>query len=192
MKLPQYYKHHSHLVRLCELYICGSISINIFRSQNVQSTPSIESIRVMIPFIARKQPNILRRMDSFAVATAALCYRSSMISAHTKRHTNNDRTQRSYPHTKMLLMLFAAAIAFVADVAVSVVVHAPQPQHRYDRPVPGSTLRCLDDPIYDANAGGSPIQSSSVPAARTMAADVLEKARDRFDRFWGGTKEENV
>lgn len=60
------------------------------------------------------------------------------------------------------------------------------PEVRYDKPVPGSTLRCLEDPTFD------PEINSPSAGNRTMASDVLEKARDRFDRFWGGNKEENV
>lgn len=55
----------------------------------------------------------------------------------------------------------------------------------YDKPVPGSTLRRLDDPTF--------IPDINSPAARPIAAtDVLDKAHDRFDRFWGGNKDENV
>ncbi|XP_067638978.1 uncharacterized protein [Eurosta solidaginis] len=85
------------------------------------------------------------------------------------------------------------------------------------KPIVGSTLRCLDDPIFDmdignhlsvgaggvvggigVSAGGGGNTSSSSTStttavtARTTANDVLEKARDRFDRFWGGSKEEQV
>ncbi|XP_055847439.1 proteoglycan 4 isoform X2 [Episyrphus balteatus] len=56
---------------------------------------------------------------------------------------------------------------------------------RFDKPVSGSTLRCLDDPTFE---------SDTTPglSVRNNATDVLEKARDRFDRFWGGSKEDNV
>lgn len=76
---------------------------------------------------------------------------------------------------------------------------------RYDaKPIPGSTLRCLDDPsmifvedpsIAVGGSSSSPSTSTattSTTAHRTTATDVLEKARDRFDRFWGGNKEDNV
>ncbi|XP_037925188.1 serine/arginine repetitive matrix protein 2 isoform X2 [Hermetia illucens] len=56
------------------------------------------------------------------------------------------------------------------------------PEIRYDKPVPGSSIRCLDDPSFESD----PV------TIRTTAADVLEKARDRFDRFWGASKEESV
>ncbi|XP_058812612.1 diacylglycerol kinase kappa-like isoform X2 [Topomyia yanbarensis] len=49
---------------------------------------------------------------------------------------------------------------------------------RYDKPVPGSTLRCLDDPAFESDIN-SPVGS------RNVTSDVLDKARDRFDRFWG-------
>ncbi|KAL7729084.1 hypothetical protein ACLKA6_019909 [Drosophila palustris] len=68
------------------------------------------------------------------------------------------------------------------------------------QPQPGGAVRC------DAagNTGNKPelAMSSSTSStatastARSTAADVLEKARDRFDRFWGGSsnasKEESV
>ncbi|TMW44923.1 hypothetical protein DOY81_009998, partial [Sarcophaga bullata] len=80
------------------------------------------------------------------------------------------------------------------------------------KPVPGTTIRVLEDPMFDvdvilassaANTGGQQaanLSSSSnsttttASTARTTATDVLEKARDRFDRFWSGntTKEESV
>ncbi|KAL5273711.1 hypothetical protein ACFFRR_000454 [Megaselia abdita] len=55
----------------------------------------------------------------------------------------------------------------------------PGTAQRYDKPVPGSTLRCLEDPILEA-----------VPS--TSSGGVLEKARDTIDRFFGGNKEDNV
>ncbi|XP_065074923.1 uncharacterized protein LOC135698743 isoform X3 [Ochlerotatus camptorhynchus] len=53
----------------------------------------------------------------------------------------------------------------------------PEPV-RFDKPVPGSTLRCLDDPAFETDIN-SPVGS------RNVASEVLDKARDRFDRFWG-------
>lgn len=82
----------------------------------------------------------------------------------------------------------------------AIITKQPEPV-RYDKPIPGSTLRCLDDPTFDppisaaganAAAASAAAAASSAAQSRTMAADVLEKARDRFDRFWGGNKEENV
>ncbi|KAL9890595.1 uncharacterized protein ACN427_009488 isoform 11-T20 [Glossina fuscipes fuscipes] len=80
------------------------------------------------------------------------------------------------------------------------------------KPLPGTTIRVLEDPLFDIDVvmatsaasitsvtGGGNLSSSSnsttTPStARTTATDVLEKARDRFDRFWGGNnvKEESV
>ncbi len=59
-----------------------------------------------------------------------------------------------------------------------------KPDVRFEKPVPGSTLRCIDDPTFDP--------AINSPSGNRTAFDVLEKARDRFDRFWGGNKEENV
>lgn len=67
---------------------------------------------------------------------------------------------------------------------VSTVTAVQKPDVRFDKPVPGSTLRCIDDPTFDP--------AINSPSGNRTAFDVLEKARDRFDRFWGGTKEENV
>lgn len=75
------------------------------------------------------------------------------------------------------------------------------------KPLPGSSIRVLEDPLFDVDvimassaAAAANLSSSSnsttttASTARTTATDVLEKARDRFDRFWGGnvTKEESV
>lgn len=55
-----------------------------------------------------------------------------------------------------------------------------QEKIQYDRPVPGSTLRCLEDPGINSPPSGT---SSRNPAT----IEVVDKARDRFDRFWGGS-----
>ncbi|XP_075145111.1 uncharacterized protein LOC142220076 isoform X7 [Haematobia irritans] len=81
------------------------------------------------------------------------------------------------------------------------------------KPLPGSSIRVLEDPLFDVDvvmassaaaaatgAAGANLSSSSnsttttASTARSTATEVLEKARDRFDRFWGGnvTKEESV
>lgn len=49
----------------------------------------------------------------------------------------------------------------------------------FEKPVPGSTLRRLDDPDFDVDVCSSSITKG--PAA----TDDLNEARDRFDRFWG-------
>ncbi|XP_050083285.1 uncharacterized protein LOC126569918 isoform X2 [Anopheles aquasalis] len=53
---------------------------------------------------------------------------------------------------------------------------------RFDKPVPGSTLRCLEDPTFESDIN-SPV------GTRNVASEVLDKARDRFDRFWGNPNE---
>lgn len=56
---------------------------------------------------------------------------------------------------------------------------------RFDKPVPGSTLRCLEDPIFDPEINS--------PAAKpVLTTDSLDKAHDRFDRFWGGKPESTL
>lgn len=49
---------------------------------------------------------------------------------------------------------------------------------RYDKPVPGSTLRRLEDPAFEPDP-----KRQGVPST-----EPFEKAHDRFDRFWGGEK----
>lgn len=53
----------------------------------------------------------------------------------------------------------------------------------YDKPVPGSTLRCLDDPSFNRDINS--------PSSCVAATDDMNEARDRFDRFWGGKKDED-
>ncbi|XP_055681309.1 mucin-2 isoform X2 [Lutzomyia longipalpis] len=50
---------------------------------------------------------------------------------------------------------------------------------RFDKPVPGSTLRRLEDPAYEHDTKSR----QGVPSTESF-----EKAHDRFDRFWGGEK----
>ncbi|XP_070503754.1 uncharacterized protein [Chironomus tepperi] len=58
-----------------------------------------------------------------------------------------------------------------------------QEKTQYDRPVPGSTLRCLEDPGINSPPSG--IASRNIVNPATI--EVVDKARDRFDRFWGGS-----
>lgn len=53
---------------------------------------------------------------------------------------------------------------------------AVAPEIRYDKPVPGSTLRCLDDPDFNP-------EINSPAVARPDATD---------DRYWNSTTKENV
>lgn len=54
----------------------------------------------------------------------------------------------------------------------------------FDKPVPGSTLRRLDDPNFDSDV------TSTVASKGPAATDDLNEARDRFDRFWGCNKDQ--
>lgn len=55
----------------------------------------------------------------------------------------------------------------------------------YDRPVPGSTLRCLDDPGINSPPSSSTTTSNNPRSIINPAtAEIVDKARDRFDRFW--------
>lgn len=53
----------------------------------------------------------------------------------------------------------------------------------YDKPIPGSTLRRLDDPAFDTDVTAVTLKE------RPAATDDLNEARDRFDRFWGCNKD---
>ena len=57
-----------------------------------------------------------------------------------------------------------------------------QEKTQYDRPVPGSTLRCLEDPGIN-----SPPSGNARSITNPVTVEVVDKARDRFDRFWGGS-----
>lgn len=58
----------------------------------------------------------------------------------------------------------------------------------YDRPVPGSTLRCLDDPGINSPPSSSTATTTTSNNPRSIinpaTAEIVDKARDRFDRFW--------
>uniref|UniRef100_A0A182ILU6 Nuclear protein MDM1 n=1 Tax=Anopheles atroparvus TaxID=41427 RepID=A0A182ILU6_ANOAO len=78
-----------------------------------------------------------------------------------------------------------APVAEQAPAGTAAPSVAPVPMQepvRYDKPVPGSTLRCLEDPAFESDIN-SPL------ANRNVATEVLDKARDRFDRFWGNPNE---
>lgn len=49
----------------------------------------------------------------------------------------------------------------------------------YDRPVPGTTIRCLDDPGIN-----SPPSANPRTVVNPATIEIVDKARDRFDRFW--------
>lgn len=57
----------------------------------------------------------------------------------------------------------------------------------YDRPVPGSTLRCLDDPGINSPPSSTNTTNNN-PMTRSIinpaATEIVDKARDRFDRYW--------
>lgn len=60
------------------------------------------------------------------------------------------------------------------------------PVARFDKPVPGSTLRCLEDPIFTDSIPAAVVTAPKVPAT---SGSIEIEGRDRFDRFWGGGKE---
>ncbi|XP_068155915.1 uncharacterized protein [Drosophila tropicalis] len=80
----------------------------------------------------------------------------------------------------------SAAAAAAAAYGKTLTPHAAPIQHQ----PPGGAVRCDTSMPPDQ---ATPTTSSST-ATTSNAASVLEKARDRFDRFWGGSsnKEESV
>ncbi|XP_075219315.1 uncharacterized protein LOC142323486 isoform X2 [Lycorma delicatula] len=99
-------------------------------------------------------------------------------------------------------------------------VASPESVKPYESTVTGTTLKCVDDPSFAFDTGkdyhpaepvphtttkgceGSeeqynvlenPETSSSIPqtAGKSLATDVFEKARSRFDNFWGKGKDES-
>lgn len=79
----------------------------------------------------------------------------------------------------------AVTSAMIPMASVPAPVAAPiEPEISFVKPVPGSTLRCLEDPSFDTD-----INSPSV-SRNLMDTEVLDKARDRFDRFWGNNKDD--
>lgn len=62
----------------------------------------------------------------------------------------------------------------------------------YDKPIPGSTLRRLDDPDFDVDSSSTPVPTAKAGGGGGPAAtDDLNEARDRFDRFWGCNKDKD-
>lgn len=58
----------------------------------------------------------------------------------------------------------------------------------FEKPIPGSTLRRLDDPTFDVDLD---VTSTSVASKGPAATDDLNEARDRFDRFWANNKDKD-
>jgi len=79
-----------------------------------------------------------------------------------------------------------------ADIMTTSMIQ-PKPSQelpRYERQVPGSTLRCLEDPDFpDINSPPSSVQSR--PVVNPATEEIVDKARDRFDRFWGNPDQNN-
>lgn len=89
-----------------------------------------------------------------------------------------------------LIKIFCVYVCFTEwkDEKFEEIVPVKEPPHPtiisavpFDKPIPGSTLRRLDDPTFDTD-----ITSSVTVNDRPAATDDLNEARDRFDRFWGG------
>lgn len=87
----------------------------------------------------------------------------------------------------MLIFLFLIAIQYTAfkNEKYDDLLPVKEPPHTtiisavpYDKPIPGSTLRCLEDPN----------EMNAVPAT-IVATDDLNEARDRFDRFWDSKRD---
>lgn len=54
--------------------------------------------------------------------------------------------------------------------------------------------RCLDDPVFEfeskakKDTTAASTSSSAAPQEQLASSDLLEKARNRFDKFWGSGK----
>uniref|UniRef100_A0A336M2Z4 Nuclear protein MDM1 n=1 Tax=Culicoides sonorensis TaxID=179676 RepID=A0A336M2Z4_CULSO len=54
-----------------------------------------------------------------------------------------------------------------------------------DKPVPGNTIRCLEDPKFTADINSPlPPTTTTRPLTSTTSNEVVDEARDRFDRYW--------
>lgn len=82
--------------------------------------------------------------------------------------------------------LSVTPVAAVANSAVQEEKLTDLPEVRFDKPVAGSTLRCLEDPIF-GDASLLPTASNASKGS-IVGSNELE-GRDRFDRFWGGGKD---
>lgn len=105
---------------------------------------------------------------------------------HTHTHTPFWSSERS-----VCISLFVSFSAWKTE-KLDETLSVKEPPHPtiisalpYDKPVPGSTLRRLDDPDFDVD-----VTSSSVTSKGPAATDDLNEARDRFDRFWGCNKDQ--
>ena len=74
-----------------------------------------------------------------------------------------------------------AAVPSVKEVAPVKAEEVP-----FVKPVPGSTLRCLEDPIF---ADPAPVAPKVAPVTASIGGSTESEGRDRFDRFWGGVKD---
>lgn len=75
----------------------------------------------------------------------------------------------------------AAPIIPAKPIAPVVMTTNEQQQPKFDKPVPGSTIRCLEDPNFSTDKG-SALNATTRPLGATC--EVVEEARDRFDRYW--------
>lgn len=66
----------------------------------------------------------------------------------------------------------------------------PATEPKFDKQVIGSTIRCLEDPSFSSDTKtqlpSQQQQQQPPPASRLAVAtsEVVEEARDRFDRYW--------
>lgn len=50
--------------------------------------------------------------------------------------------------------------------------------------VPGNTIRCIEDPKFTADINSPLPPTTTRPQSSTTKNEVVEEARDRFDRYW--------
>ncbi|XP_063704209.1 uncharacterized protein LOC134833718 isoform X2 [Culicoides brevitarsis] len=57
-------------------------------------------------------------------------------------------------------------------------------------PVPGNTIRCIEDPKFTADINSPLPPTTTTTATRPTNNEVIEEARDRFDKYWSKPESE--
>lgn len=118
-----------------------------------------------------------------------------LVAYNRPKSNPTDVTKIVQPLSPKKTLTNAAAAAQASSLSVTPVGVVAQEEEkekekaevRFDKPVPGSTLRCLEDPIFTESLPAAPVKV--VPVA--SGSNEIE-GRDRFDRFWGGGGKETT
>lgn len=95
------------------------------------------------------------------------------------------------PHlyvNKMIEIISASIMQPKISPEPEKLIPKPATDPKFDKPAPGSTTHSLDDPnnTYN-NDTKTQLSTQQPPSASRLAAatsEVVEEARDRFDRYW--------